>query len=100
MLHRLVTDTKLAQIEPHHLRLDLHLIELLPAVDANHRPDHLRHDNHVSQVRLDEVGLLIWPGGLFGFSELLDQSHGFALEAAVEAAAGSGVDDIAELFGG
>jgi hypothetical protein len=51
-------------------------------------------------VRLDEVGLLIGFCGLFGFTELLDQAHRLALEAAVEAAAGAGVDDVAELFGG
>ena len=51
-------------------------------------------------MRLDEVGLLVGLCGLFGFTELLDQAHRLALEAAVEAAAGAGVDDVAELFGG
>src|SRR4051794_7523638 len=40
MLDRLVTDAELAQIEPHHLRLDLDLVELLARVDANDRADH------------------------------------------------------------
>ena len=100
MLHRLVANTELAQIKPYHLRLDLHLIEVLPTVDPDDRPDHLRHDNHVSQVRLDEVGLLVRLGGLLGFPELLDQTHGFALQTAVEPPAGTGVDDVAKLFGG
>lgn len=47
VLYRLVTDTELPQVEAHHLRLDLHLIELLPTVDADDRPDHLGHDDHV-----------------------------------------------------
>ena len=51
-------------------------------------------------MRLDEVGLLVGFGGLFGFTELLDQAHRLSLEAAVEAATGAGVDDVAELFGG
>ena len=51
-------------------------------------------------MRLDEVGLLVGLGGLFGFTELLDQAHRLALEAAVKAAAGTGVDNVAELFGG
>src|SRR5271156_4311054 len=100
VLDRLVTDAELAQIEPNHLRLDLDLVELLARVDANDRANHLGHDNHVAQVRLDEVGLLVGLCGLFGFTELLDQAHRLALEAAVEAATGTGVDDVAKLFGG
>ena len=42
---------------------------------------------------LDEVGLLVGLGFLFGFSEFLDQAHGSALEAAVEPTTGAGVED-------
>jgi hypothetical protein len=49
---------------------------------------------------LDGVGLLVGLGFLLGFAELLDETHGLALEAAVEPATGAGVDDVAELFGG
>ncbi len=100
MLHRLIANTKLPQIEPHHLRLDLHLIELLPAIDANDTANHLRHDDHVPEVGLHEIRFLVGFGFLLGFAEFLDQAHGFAFEAAVEAAAGAGVDDVPELFGG
>lgn len=100
MLHRLIANTKLPQIEPHHLRLDLHLIELLPTIDPNNTADHLRHDNHVSEVGFHEIWFLVGFGFLFGFAEFLDEAHGFAFEAAVEAAAGAGVDDVPELFGG
>jgi hypothetical protein len=100
VLDRLVADAELAQIEPHHLRLNLDLVELLARIDADDRADHLGHDDHVAQVRLDEVGLLVGLGGLFGFTELLDQPHRLALKAAVEAAAGTGMDDVAELFRG
>jgi len=100
MLDRLVTDTELAEIKPDHLRLDLHLVEFLAAVDADHRPDHLRHDDHVAEVRLDEVGLLVGFRRLLGFAQLLDQAHGFALQATVEPTAGAGVHHVAELFGG
>jgi hypothetical protein len=48
---------------------------------------------------LDEVRLLVRLGLLLGLAELLDQAHGLALEAAVEPPAGTGVDDIAQLFG-
>ena len=84
----------------HHLRLDLHLIELLARVHTDHAPNHLRHDDHVPEMRLDEVGLLVRLRLLLGFAQLLDQTHRLALQAAVESAAGPRVDDIAELFGG
>jgi hypothetical protein len=100
MLDRLVTDTELAQVEPHHLRLDLDLVELLAGINADDGADHLGHDDHVAEVRLDEVGLLVGFRGLLGFAEFFDQPHGLSLEAPVEAASGAGVDDIAELFRG
>jgi hypothetical protein len=49
-------------------------------------------------VGLDEVGLLVGLGLLLGLAELLDEAHGAALQAAVDAPAGTGVDDIAELL--
>jgi len=100
MLHRLIANTELAQIKAHHLRLDLHLIKLLAAVDPNHTPDHLRHDDHVSEVGLYEIRFLVGFGFLFRFAEFFDQAHGFALQAAVEAAAGARVHDVPELFAG
>jgi hypothetical protein len=46
---------------------------------------------------LDEVGLLIGLGLLLRLTELLDQTHGLALETSVEPTAGACVDDITEL---
>ena len=100
MLHRLITNTELPQIEPHHLRLDLHLVELLAAINPDHGANHLGHDDHVPEMGLHEIGSLVWFGFLFGFAEFFDEAHGFAFEAAVEAAAGARVNDVAELFGG
>jgi hypothetical protein len=81
-----------------HLGLDLDLVELLAGVDADDGADHLRDDDHVTEVGLDEVGLLVGPGLLLGLAELLDQTHGLALETAVEPSAGTGVDEVAELL--
>ena len=83
-----------------HLGLDLDLVELLARVDADDGADHLGDDNHVTEVRLDELGLLVGLGLLLGLAELLDETHGLALEAAVDPAAGAGVDEGAEFFGG
>lgn len=51
-------------------------------------------------MSLDEVWLLVGLGLLLRLAELLDQTHGLALETTVEPTAGTGVDDIAELVGG
>jgi hypothetical protein len=92
VLDGLVADTELAQIEADHLGLDLDLVELLAAVDSNHRADHLRHHDHVAQVGLDQVGLLVRLGRLLGLAQLLDQAHRLTLQAAVEPASGPRVD--------
>lgn len=80
-----------------HLGLYLDLVELLARVNANDGTDHLRDDNHVTEMGLDEVGLLVGLGLLLGLAELLDQAHGLALQAAVDSAPGTSVNDITEL---
>ena len=92
-------DRELAKVVANHLRLDLHLVELLAGVDANDAANHLGDDNHVAEMGLDEVGLLVGLGLLLGLAQLLDQAHRLALETAVDPAASTGVDDIAELIG-
>ena len=81
-----------------HLGLDLDLVELLAGVDTNDGTDHLGDNDHVTEVGLDEVGLLVGLGLLLGLAELLDQTHGLALETAVEPSAGTGVDEVTELL--
>jgi len=81
-----------------HLGLDLDLVELLARVDANDAANHLGDDDHVTEVRLDEVGLLVGLGLLLGLAQLLDQAHGLALEAAVETSTGTRVDEVTELL--
>ena len=93
-------DGEFSQIMTDHLGLDLDLVELLARVNTNDTTDHLRDDNHVPQMGLDEVGLLIGLGFLLGLAQLLDQTHGLALETAVETTAGAGVYDITELVRG
>lgn len=83
-----------------HLWLDLDNVELLSGVHTDDGTDHLWDDNHVTEVGLDGVWLLVWLGLLLGLAKLLDQAHRLALEAAVEAAAGAGMDDVTELVRG
>jgi hypothetical protein len=51
-------------------------------------------------VGLDEVGLLVGLSLLLSLSELLDETHGAALQATVDPAAGTSVDNIAKLVRG
>jgi hypothetical protein len=82
-----------------HFRLDFDLVELLAGVDADDAANHLGDDNHVTEMGLDGIGLLVGLGLLLGLAELLDETHGAALQTAVDPATGAGVDDIAELVG-
>lgn len=83
-----------------HLRLDFDLVELLSGVDTDNAANHLWDDDHVSQVSLDQIRLLVWLSLLLGLAELLDETHRLALQTTVEPTASTGVDDIAELVGG
>lgn len=100
MLDRLVTNREFTQVKAHHLRLDLDLIKLFPRVNPNYAANHLGDHNHVSKVGFHQVRFFVRLGFLLSFTELLDQTHRFSLEAAVESTAGTRMDDIAELFGG
>jgi hypothetical protein len=81
-----------------HLGLDLDLVELLSRVDADDAANHLGDNDHVAEVGLDLVGLLVGLGLLLRLAELLDETHGLALETAVEPSAGTGVDEVTELL--
>jgi hypothetical protein len=98
VLDGLVGDREFTQVVANHLGLDFDLVELLTGVDTDDAADHLGDNDHVTEVGLDEVGLLVGASLLLGLAELLDETHGLALQTAVEPSAGTGVDDITELF--
>lgn len=81
-----------------HFRLDFDLVELLSRVDTDDAADHLGDDDHVTEMCLDEIGLLVGFGLLLRLAELLDQAHGLALETTVEPTTGAGMDEVAELL--
>ena len=66
----------------------------LSVIDSHNTSNHLRHDDHVTQMGLDYCGLLIRRCLLLGFSELLDETHWATLETALEATAGTGMDEL------
>lgn len=83
-----------------HFGLNFDLVEGLARVDTDDGADHLGDNDHVTEVGLDEVGLLVGAGLLLGLAQLLDKTHGLALQTTVEPSAGTSVDDITELFRG
>jgi hypothetical protein len=96
----MIRDGEFSKVVSDHLRLDLNLIEFLSRVNTNDGADHLRDDNHVSEVSLDKVWLLIWLGLLLCLAQLLNQTHRLAFKTTVEPTAGTSMNDIAELVGG
>ena len=83
-----------------HFRLNFNLVELLARVDTDNATDHLGDDNHITEVSLDEFGLLVRLCLLLSLAQLLDQTHGLALQATVEPTTGTSVHNITELLGG
>ena len=80
----LVRDGKLSKIVSDHLRLDLDLGEDLAVVHTHDGAGHLGDHNHVSQVSLHDVRLLVGGALLLLLAELLDESHGLALQSSGE----------------
>merc|ERR1719216_433076 len=81
VLHRLVGDGELPQVVSDHLWLHLNLCEDFAVVDANNGSSHLGHNNHVPEVSLDHVGLLVGGSLLLLLPQLLDEGHGLPLES-------------------
>jgi hypothetical protein len=97
--HRyILRDREFSQVVSNHLRLDLDLVEFLSRIDTNDATNHLGDNDHVSQVSLDQIGLLVGLSLLLGLAQLLDQTHRLALETTVEPTAGTSVDNITELI--
>jgi len=97
VLHRLVRDGKLAEVVTDHLGLDFNLIEGFALIDSDDASDHLGHDDHVSQVGLHRLRLLVGEAVLLRLAQLLDEAHGLALEAAGELAANAAREQLHQL---
>jgi len=98
VLDGLVRARELCEVMSGHLRLDLDRVEHLSVVNTNDGTDHLRDDNHVTQMGFDDGWFLVWLGFFFGLAEFFDQAHGSSFETTLEAPAGAGVYEFYELF--
>lgn len=70
----------------------------LAVVDTNDRADHLRNNNHVTEVCADHRRLLVRLRRLLSLAKLLDEGHRLALQAALEAPARTRVHQVHELL--
>lgn len=94
MLDGPVRAGEFGQVVTCHLRLDLDRVEHLSIVDAHNTADHLWDDDHVTEVSLDDCGFLIGRCLLLGLAQLLNETHGLALETAAKPATGAGMDKL------
>lgn len=81
---KLVRAAVLGQVGADHFRLDFDRLEDFAVVHADNRADHLGNDDHVTQMRLDHLWLLMLGGLLLCLVELLDEGHRLTGETAVE----------------
>lgn len=95
-----VGDGELTKVHANHLGLDLNGGEGLTVVDTNDGTNHLGEDDHVSEVGLDNSGLLVGAGSELGLSELADENSGLLVKTSVEPSSGSGTDELLELISG
>lgn len=98
MSNRLVRNREFAQIMTNHFRLNLNLVECLSVINSNNRTNHLRHDDHVTQMGLDDCRLFKRLLLLLCFTQLLDEGHWFAGETSLESSSGTGMDELSELL--
>ena len=78
--------------------LDFDLVEGLAVVNADDGTGHLRDDNHVSEVGLDNVGLLVDGALLLLLPQLLDEGHRLSLQPAAELSADAAGQQLHQLL--
>jgi len=94
----LVRDGELPKIVASHLRLDLNRVKDFAIVNANNTADHLWDDDHVTKVGLNNCRLLIWRCFLLRLTQLLDETHGTALEPTLEPPSRTGMDEVDKVL--
>lgn len=97
-VHELVRDRELAKVVARHLRLDLDSVENLAVVDTDDGTDHLRHDDHITQMRLHGGGLLVRGRSGLGFAQFFDETHRALLETTLEPTSSASVYELFEVI--
>ena len=100
MSNGLVGHGELGKIVSDHVGLDFDGVPVLSTVAVNNGSAHLGHDDAVSQMSSDSLGLLTWNGGLLGGSELLDKSLVLSAHSVTKSSSLSGthhLDDVVQI---
>jgi hypothetical protein len=92
VLDGLVRHGVLSEVLADHLSLDLDGGPVLSGVDFTDGSAHLGHDDSVTEVSLDGLGLLTVRGVLDGGLKLLDESVVLGVHAVLESSALSGLE--------
>ena len=82
-----------------HVSLDLDGSPVLSRVDLSDTTDHLGHDDSVTEVGLDGLGLLTVGGVLDGGPDLLDESVVLGVDTVLESATLSGLEKGDDVLG-
>ena len=93
---RSVSEGELTEVVANHLGLHLNKVIAETVVDTDLGAEHLREDDGVTEVGLDDTGLLLTGGGGLRLSEALAEV--LVDGATLEAAASAGVDELGELL--
>lgn len=81
---RLVGHRELAQVVSNHFRADFDLVENLSVVDSDLGANHLRDDDHVTEMCLDYSCFLVRKHLDLCLSDFLDEAHWLSLQPAGE----------------
>lgn len=92
-----MTPQTLTQVVSDHLSADLNLIVGTTIVNSDDAANHFRQDDHVTQMSLDASWLLQFFSVLLGFDQTSQQRAVLLLQAAVQASASTGVQQLREL---
>ena len=98
VLNRFVSHWEFTKVMTNHFRLDFNLVKGLSIVNTDDGSDHLRNNDHVSKMRLNDLRLLIWRCFLLGLTQFLNKRHWLSLQTVRETPAGTGVHKLGELF--
>merc|ERR1740138_410479 len=82
----------------YHLGLDFNIDVLLSVVDTTNAADHLRHNDHVPQVRLHSLWLLAIGSLTLGLTQLLQHSDRLAFDATAELSALASLEELHEIL--
>ena len=77
--------------------LNFNLVESFTTVDTDNTTNHFRNNDHVTEMGLNNGGLVLTSGLSLGLADLLDQSHRLTLQTTDHAATSTAVNELNEL---